>query len=299
MTLRSLALLTILGSLWGASFAFIKLGLESYAPATVVAIRLLGAGLVLYAVMRWQGHTLPRTRQAWRDMFVVGLVGLVLPFTLISWGEQYIDSSLAAIIIATTPLFTLLLAYFISREESLNWLRSLGVLVGFSGVLVAIGFNAETFLQTSTLGKVAIMGAALCYSFVALYARRAFRGGSPLVSATGTMFTGTLCIVPLALLFDGLPTLEPTRMALLGVVGLTLLSTVLAYIIYYWLLETIGAPRTTMVTYLIPSFALVYGWLLLNEQIGVNTVAGLLLVFAGIVLANGQFVRRRAVAGSS
>ncbi len=285
--------LILLGAIWGASFLFIKIGLESYGPLTLVMFRLFGAGVVLYAVMRAQGHHLPAAWRRWRDMLVVGVVGLVVPFALIGWGEQHISSSLAAILISTTPLFTLLLVTLVTHDEGFDLVRLLGVLVGFSGVLVAVGIGPDLLLISNLLAVLAVSGASLCYAIAAIFARRAFVGVPPIVTATSTMLTGTAVVLPLALLVEGLPTLSPTMPALIGVVGLTLLSTALAYILYYWLLDRVGASRTTMVTYLVPTFALFYGWFWLQEPVGWHTVLGLGLVIAGIMLANRAFYRPR------
>jgi drug/metabolite transporter (DMT)-like permease len=295
-TLSSLCALVVLGAIWGGSFVFIKLGLESFDPATIVAMRLGGGALVLYLALRYQGHQLPTTLRIWRDLALVGVLGMVLPFFLITWGEQHISSGLAAILVATTPLFTLLLALLLTQDERLGMVPALGVLLGFAGVAVAVDVLELDSASAGARGQLAVLGAALCYSFAALFGRRAFRGMPALVPATGTMIGGSVVIVPLALLLDGPPTLAPTGMALLGVLALTLLSTAFAYILYYWVLARIGSSRTTMVTYLVPIFALLLGWLLLNEQIGLHTLLGLLLVLSGVMLANGtlRWPRRSA-----
>lgn len=296
MRLANLVVLVLLGAIWGASFLFIKLGLESFPPATLVALRLAGGALVLVLAMLAQGHRFPAARRAWGDMLLVGVVGMVVPFVLISWGEQHISSGLAAILVATTPLFTLLLAFVWTRDEHLGLLRSLGVLLGFVGVALAVQVQQLSLFSSSAYGLLAVLGAALCYGFAAIYGRRAFHGLPPIVPAAGTMSGGLLCIVPVALLVDGLPAAWPTGSALVGVLGLAFLSTACAYILYYWILGRIGSSRTTMVTYLVPIFALVFGWLWLDEHITVYTIAGLLLVLAGIMIANGALSWRRQAA---
>jgi drug/metabolite transporter (DMT)-like permease len=220
-------------------------------------------------------------------MVLVGVVGMVSPFLLITWGEQYINSGLAAILVATTPLFTLLLAALWTHDERLGLVQTLGVLLGFTGVAVAMNVLHLDFSSGGTQGRFAVLGAAFCYGIVAIYGRRAFRGMPALVPATGTMIGGALCITPLALLLDGLPTFAPSGRALVGVSGLALLSTAMAYILYYWILARLGSARTTMVTYLIPIFALLFGWLWLHEPIGAHTLPGLALVLSGIMIANG------------
>ncbi len=295
----SLIALFFLGAIWGASFPFIKMGLESFGPMTIVALRLGGGALLLSLVLRYQGQHFPAERRVLADMLLVGAVGMALPFSLIGWGEQYINSGLAAILIAVTPLFTLLLAYVWTREERLDMVRSLGVVLGFLGVAVAVDITDINVFSASVQAQIAVLLAAVCYAFVTIYGRRAFRGLPALVSANGTMLGGALCITPLALLVEGWPTLSPDVGALTGVVGLTVLSTALAYILFYWTLERIGSARTSMVTYLVPMFALVFGWLWLGETIGLHTVLGLALVIAGIMIANRVSFWRRSAASSA
>jgi drug/metabolite transporter (DMT)-like permease len=294
-----LAGLLLLGALWGTSFLFIKLGLQSFPPLTLVSLRLLGAAVLLYALLRLRGLRLPRTRRGWGDLVFIGVAGTLLPWLLITWGEQHISSGLAAILNATTPLFSILLAYVWTREEQLSPARTAGVLLGFVGVVVAVGPDDLDLGSASTRGELAVLAAAACYGVAALYGRRAFRGMPPLVPAAGQMITGSVALVPIALLVDGLPSAAPTTGALVGVAGLTLIGTVLAYILYYWLLERLGAARASMVTYLLPPFALLYGWIWLREPLHPNALLGLSLVVAGILVANGVLVRRKAAVAAA
>jgi drug/metabolite transporter (DMT)-like permease len=285
--------LFMLGAIWGASFPFIKVGLESYGPITIVALRLGGGAIILLLFARFQGHTLPTDWRSWRDMLLIGVIGMATPFALIGWGEQYINSGLAAILIATTPLLTMLMALVWMHEERLSIVKTIGVLIGFGGVAVAVNIMTLDIFSADALAQGAILLAALGYAFVGNYGRRAFRSRPPIVSAAGTQLGGALVTWPIALLFEGAPTLAPTGAALFGIVGLTVLSTAFAYILYYWTLERLGASRTSMVTYLVPVFALLFGWLWLNEAIYVHTILGLLLVILGIMIANGILFRGR------
>lgn len=300
MKTQYLAVLLLLGALWGASFLFIKLGLESFPPLTLVSLRLLSSAVLLYALLRLRGGRLPATRRGWADLAFVGVFGTVLPWLLITWGEQHISSGLAAILNATTPLFSILLAYVWTREEQLSAARTAGVLLGFVGVVVAVGADNLDLASSGTQGQLAVLGAAACYGVSAIYGRRAFRGLPPLVPAAGQMITGSAALVPIALLVDGPPTATPTLAALGGMAGLSLIGTVLAYILFYWLLERLGASRASMVTYLLPPFALLYGWLWLQEPLHSNALLGLGLVVAGILVANGVLsFRRRPMAATT
>lgn len=296
MHLRSLGVLLLLGLIWGASFLFIKVGVAEIPPATLVAVRLIIAVIILLIVLYSAGLRLPSSLRAWGDLAFVGIVGVVLPFLLITWGEQSIASSMAAILNATTPLFTMLLASVWTREDRMAGQRWVGVVIGFVGVIVAVGTGGLTF-DSGLLGKLAVLMAAVCYAVTAIFSRRAFRGMPALVPATGQILFGTLVITPVALVLDGVPRALPSAAAIGAVLALAILGTALAYLMYYWLLDRLGAPRTSMVTYLTPPLALVYGALLLSEPITLNALLGLGLVIAGIALANSVIRLRPARPG--
>jgi drug/metabolite transporter (DMT)-like permease len=287
MQTRYLGVLLLLGALWGASFLFIKIGVAEMPPETLVALRLVVAALILLVVLYARGQRLPTRPRVWLDLTFLGTLGLVLPYLLITWGELSIPSGMAAILNGTTPLFSVLLTYVWTREERLSGLRLLGVGVGFVGVIVAVGIRNLDLTRTDTQAQLAVLGAALCYGIAGIYARRAFRGMPALVPATGQLLTGALVITPIALLRHGIPSPLPSAEAIGAVLALAVLGTSFAYILLYWLMERIGATRTSMVTYLLPPFALVYGALYLREQITSEAILGLGLVIVGILLANG------------
>ncbi len=287
MQTRYLGVLLLLGALWGASFLFIKIGVAEMPPETLVALRLVVAALILLVVLYARGQRLPTRPRAWLDLTFLGTVGLVLPYLLITWGELSIPSGMAAILNGTTPLFSVLLTYVWTREERLSGLRLLGVGVGFVGVIVAVGIKNLDLSRADTQAQFAVLGAALCYGIAGIYGRRAFRGMPALVPATGQLLTGALAITPIALLRHGIPSPLPSAEAIGAVLALAVLGTSFAYILLYWLMERIGATRTSMVTYLLPPFALVYGALYLREQITSDAILGLGLVIVGILLANG------------
>ncbi|MFN8504713.1 DMT family transporter [Kouleothrix sp.] len=291
MQTRNLGALLLLGAVWGASFLFIKIGVREMPPEVLVALRVGIAALVLLAILYARGLRLPAAPRMWGHFLFTGLVGLVLPYVLITWGEQSIPSGMAAILNATTPLFTLLLAYLWTREEHLTGMRLLGVAIGFVGVVVAVGAEGLSISNASTRGQLAVLVAAAAYGVNGVYSRRAFRGMPPLLPATGQMLSATLIIAPLALALHGLPTALPSAGALGAVLALAVFGTALAYILLYWLIERLGATRSSMVTYLLPPFALVYGTLFLREPIALNALLGLALVVLGILLANGVLGR--------
>ena len=302
MRIRYLGALLLLGAVWGASFLFIKIGVQEMAPETLVMLRLVIAAIVLLGVLYARGLRLPMNWRTWVDFLFLGVVGLIFPYLLITWSEQTIPSGMAAILNATTPLSSVLIAYFWTREERLTGLRLLGLALGFAGVVVAVGIADLDLARTDTRAQLAVLVAAACYALTGIYARRAFRGVPALIPATGQMLAGALLITPYALLVRGIPARMPSATALGAVVVLAVFGTALAYILLYWLMERIGATRSSMITYLLPPFALAYGALFLGEPIAVNALLGLVLVVFGILLANGvltlsMFGKRPAVRG--
>lgn len=289
------ALLAFIGLalLWGASFLFIKIGVTGMPPDALVATRLTIAALVLLGVARASGERLPRGWKIWRDFAVTGVVGLAIPFSLITWGEQEISSGMASILNGTTPLFTALIAYFWMRGERFSPLKLFGLVLGFVGVVVAVGLENLT-IGNNLLSHLAVMGAAFCYGVSGIYTRRAFAGIPARTVAVGQFVCAAVALLPVALLRHGLPTQLPPAGPLGAVVALALFCTAVAYILYYWLIEHIGATRTSMVTYMVTPLALIYGAAILREPVYLNTIAGLLLVVLGILLANGVIGRRSA-----
>jgi drug/metabolite transporter (DMT)-like permease len=285
--LKYLGALLLLGATWGASFLFIKIGVREMPPETLVMLRLMVAAVILLVILYARGLRLPMSWRMWRHFMFTGSIGLIVPYVLITWGEQSIPSGMAAILNATTPLFTVLFVYLGTRQERLTGLKLLGLAIGFVGVIVAVGVGELSLSSASLQGQLAVLVAAACYGLNGVYSKRAFNGISPLVAATGQMLAGTLLLSPIALARHGIPTPLPSAMALGSVLALGVLGTALAYILLYWLIEGIGATRSSMVTYLLPPFALLYGALFLSEPVHLNAVAGLALVVVGILLANG------------
>ena len=292
MHIRHFAVLLLLGIIWGSSFLFIKIGIEDLAPAMLVAERLGLAALLMPGILRARGLRMPRNGRVVRDFFVTGIVGVALPFFLITWGEQHIPSGMAAIINATTPLFVVLLSFIVMREERLVGLKLLGVVFGFGGVLIAVGLARLDSASGSLQGYIASLSAALCYAISGLYSRHAFRGMPALLPATGQITCAALIVVPIAFGIYGLPRELPTPRTIGALLMLAVFCTTLAYVLNFWLLERLGAARSSMVSYLLPPIALAYGALFLGEAITLDALVGLLFVLVGIMLANGVVTAR-------
>jgi drug/metabolite transporter (DMT)-like permease len=290
MRAREYSVLFALGLIWGASFLFIKISVEDMPPAAVVLLRLLFSVVTLALVVAIRPSLVAGWRQFWRLGIMVGLINNVIPYLLITWGETRIASGVASILNAATPLFTVLLAHWwnSSANEPLTARRVSGVLVGFLGVGVLVGPSAFQFGgsdASTAIGELAVLVAAAAYGVGALMSR-SYKGSASLVAPMTTQVASLVIMLPITLLW-GLPTHMPSAGALLSVAELGILGTALAYLLYFWLIQHVGATRTSLVTYLLPCTALLWGALFQSEQISWNALAGLVLVLVGTTLTNG------------
>src|SRR5438128_862622 len=277
-------MLLALSALWGASFMFIKIGVRELEPTTLVCVRLgIGALTLLpLALVRLGGReTVRQLRAAGRPIVATGLVNSAIPIVAISWAETHIDSGLTAVIQASAPLFTALLALRFSRSDRVTGARLVGLLVGFGGVALLVGAEPSGEL----LAALAVVFAALCYATAALYAARSLGGVSPIVSSVGALATASVCLLPFAAF--QLPSRFPSLGVTAAVLALSIGGTGFAYVLYYALLAGAGASRSILVTYLVPALALGYGAVFLGEPVTTPAVAGLALVLAGVALGTG------------
>jgi drug/metabolite transporter (DMT)-like permease len=294
MTARQWVLLGGLAILWGASFFFSKVALAELPPFTLVLGRFGLAALALLVAARLSGHRMPRSPKLWAGFLVLGALNSFIPFGLIAWGQVQLTSGLASILNATTPLFTALVAH-VWGDERLTGNRVAGVLVGFAGVCVLIGPGALAGLGVHTLAELAILGAAVSYGFAGTYGRR-FRALPPVVAVAGMMTTASVLALPIALVMDRPWTLSVGAQSWGALLGLSLLSTALGFVIYFRLLATAGATNVMLVTLLMPVVALLLGWLLLGERVTGSALAGMALIFCGLLAMDGRWLPRRGLA---
>jgi drug/metabolite transporter (DMT)-like permease len=285
---RNLLLLLLLGTLWGSSYLFIKVTVAEVPALTLVSVRLAVASIVLQLVLRARGHAMPRSGQMWRVYALLGLFGAAIPYSLISWGEQYISSGLASLLQATTPIFTVLLATFVTDEEGITPTKIAGVAIGFAGVGLLVLPDLRQGMRANLLGQLAIIGSSLCYAWTALYARSRLRGQRPLVSATGQLTMGAAFALPASLLVDRPFDLSPSHRALASWLGLIVFGTILAYGIYFTLIERTSATFATMVTYIIPVNGLILGALVLGEPLSAGVLGSLALILLGALLVRSE-----------
>jgi drug/metabolite transporter (DMT)-like permease len=283
---REVVLLLTLASIWGASFLFIKLGVDEVEPAVVVLGRLVVGVAVLVPVVLLRG-AIPDLRAMWIPCVVLGALNNAVPYWLIAFAETRIDSGLAAVIQAAAPILTVVLATRIDPTQRVRGLRLVGVAVGFVGVALLVGVQEGSQL----VGALAVLGTATCYAVSVLYAGRTVRSFPPLEVAIGQLGVGMLLALPFGL--AQLPSEAPPAKAVAAIVALGALSTGVAYLLYFTLIARVGASRAILVTYLVPAFALVYGTVILDEPLTVSALAGLVLILGGTALGTGMRLRRR------
>ena len=283
-----------LGFFWGSSYLFIKIGIETLPPFSLIAGRLLIGALLLGAVLLMAREPLPREPRVYGHLVVMAVVNIAVPFTLITWGEQHIDSALASILNATVPLFTIILAALAFHDEAVTVSRLAGLAIGFLGVVILVGRGLSgTLGEGSVLGELAMIGSSIAYAIGNVYARRNTRGLRPMIPAFFQVFFALCMTATLALLLEEPWSLAPAPEAVFSVVWLGLLGSGLAYLVFFRLLRDWGSTRTSMVAYLLPVVGIALGVAVLGETINVRVIAGTILVIGGVALVNSRRGSRR------
>lgn len=285
VTIRPILLLLLLASIWSSSFAMIKIGVETIPPMTMAAVRICMAAMLLYAYARLKGMRLPADRKFWWLSFWMGLFGNALPFTLIGWGEQTIDSGLAAILMAVMPLSTLLLVHFFSSDEKLTPVKLMGMVVGFFGIVVLVGPESLKGLGSTVLPQVAVASAAFCYAIATTVAKN-MKGVPPAISSTGLTIMGGGQMLLMSLAFEAPWALSPSTASSLATIYLGLFPTALATLIYFHLMTIRGAMFVSFNNYLIPGLGVMWGALFLGEHVSMQEILALGLILTGIFIAS-------------
>ncbi|WP_050525542.1 DMT family transporter [Pseudorhodobacter aquimaris] len=289
-------LLAALSLLWGGSFFFVQLAVGHLPAFTIVLLRVSLAAVALGGVLLVTGTAFPKGWPVWRALLVMGAVNNALPFTFFVLAQGQIGSALAAVLNATTPLFTLVVAHIWTSDERLSPAKLLGLALGFAGVLVMMGGAALTAGSATVLAQMACLGAALCYALASVWGRRFKRlGVPPLATAFGMLTASSLMMLPLVLLLDRPWTLPlPGAVPLAAILGLALLSTALAYQIYFRLLASAGAVNLALVTFLIPVSAIGLAVLVLGETLAPRHMVGMGLIALGLLVLDGRLRRAKA-----
>ncbi len=283
-------MLLALATVWGGSFFFNEVAVRDLPVLSVVVGRVALAALILMAILRLRGERLPRGRRIWVAFACMGLMNNALPFSLIVWGQQHIASGVASILNAATPLFTVLLAHVLTRDERMTGGKISGVLIGFAGVAVMIGMGALRDLGVHVAAQLMCLMAAVSYALAGIFGRR-FRGMgvSPMATATGQVIASSLILLPLALIVDRPWGLAPPGVAAIGaLIGVATLSTALAYTLYFRILATAGATNLLLVTFLVPASAILLGTLILGEVLLLRHMMGMALIGAGLAAIDGR-----------
>jgi drug/metabolite transporter (DMT)-like permease len=290
-------LILLLAGVWGASYLFIKVAVDEIAPAPMMAVRTLLAAAVLLGYVVWRfGAARARDEllAARRHLVVLGLLNAAIPFWLIAWGEQHIDSGLAAVVQASVPIFNALLVLRFLPHERLSRMRALGLAIGLVGVAVVTGIHPEGG-GLAIAGALAVVLSSIAYATGGVYGQKAVSGTPGPVLAAGSMLVAGIVLTPVALF--QLPSDVPSWEAGGSLLALSLAGTALAQLVLFRVLALHGSSRLSLVTYLMPGFALVYGALILDETITAATIGGLALILGGVALASGAIkLRRREVA---
>lgn len=276
-----LALLAVLATLWAASYTFIKLGVATIPPVTLIAARTLIAGGLLLAILRLRGVSLPRDGLTWRRFTFQACLNSVVPFTLIAWAELTVDAGLATILNSTTPIFAFLLTWAITRHEAVTARKLFGVCAGLAGICLIVGREAFGGLGHQLGAQVAIVLATVCYASAVIFGRN-FKGLDPMLPAAGSLLCGAAILIPVSLVVDRPWTLEPSRESVLALLGLAVFSTALAFVIYFRLIHTLGSVGTTAQSYLRVPIGVAISATFLGETLSSTAWAGLGAVLVGV-----------------
>ncbi len=276
-----LALLLLLATLWGGSYTFIKLGVATIPPITLIAARTAIAGLLLLAVMRMRGITMPTDLATWRKFAFQAVLNSVIPWTLIAWGERHVDAALATILNSAGPIFTFLLTAMVTRHEATSARKLFGVVAGMAGILLIVGVDAFHDIGSGLLAEAAIVAATICYACAAIFGR-SFKGLDPMAPAAGSLLAGAAVLIPASLAFEQPWTLAPSQSSILALLGLAIFSTAAAFAIYFRLIQTLGSVGTTAQAYLRVPIGVALSVGFLGESLSQTAWIGLGCVVIGV-----------------
>lgn len=279
---RELMLLLVLSTLWGASYTFIRLGVETIPPLSLIAARTTIAGAVLAAVLYGRGVRLPAEPVLWRRFMAQACLNSVVPFTLIAWAETTIDAGVATILNATSPIFTFLLTVLLTRHEAVPHRKLVGVAAGLAGTCLIVGVQAAGGLGAVLWAQLAVVAASVCYGGAAVFGT-SFRGLDPMVPAAGSMICGAAVLIPASLIVDHPWTLAPSPRSVAALLALAVFCTALAFVIYFRLVQTLGSVGTMAQSYARVPIGVAIGVLFLGETPAATAWAGLAFVIAGVV----------------
>jgi drug/metabolite transporter (DMT)-like permease len=276
-----LFLLGLLAALWASTYTFIKIGIETIPPVTLIVGRSLFAFALLWGLMAWRGVTMPRDATAWRRFLVQSCLNVVIPFSLIAWAELTVDAALATILNSTSPIFTFLITVAVTRHETVTTRKLLGVVFGIAGIVLIVGLEALSGAGRDLMAQLALVAATIAFALAAITGRD-LRTLDPMVPAAGSLLGGGLMLLPVSLIVEHPWTIAPSFRSLAALVALAVLTSALGVVIYFRLLGTLGSVGTTAQAYLRVPFGVAMGVVFLGETLAPTAWAGLVLVFLGV-----------------
>jgi drug/metabolite transporter (DMT)-like permease len=286
--------LLLLGVLWGGSFFFARIAVAEIPPLWLVFLRVSIAALALHLYLLARGDWLSFKAAPFLPFIVLGLVNNAIPFSLIFTGQTQIGAGLASILNATTPFLTVLVAHYLTKDEKANAQKIIGTLLGILGAIIIVNPFDTGKLSAPLWAYLAVIGAALSYSFAAIYAKR-FKGTSPIFIATGQLSGSTLLMLPIAFSVHGTPTIANWHLnSWLAVLALALVSTAFAYTLFFRILNSAGATVTSLVTLLVPISAVLLGTIFLKERLTTHEIGGMVMIFVGLLIINGSSIFKKA-----
>lgn len=285
-------LLVMLAAVWGGSFFFAEVALREVPPLTITLHRVFWAVPVLMLIIWWQGIAWPRRARVWGAYLVMGALNNAIPFSLIFWGQIQIESGLASILNGTTAVFGAVVAGLLLRDEPLSPRKILGALFGLAGVAAIMGVEVLSGLDPRNLAQLAILGAALSYAFASVWGKVALAGIPPQMNALGMLIGSTVLMIPIAIWVDGVPRLDFSAPVWASLLSVAVVSTALAYLMYFQILVRAGAANLMLVTLLIPPFAITLGAAFLGETLGREAWIGFGLIAVGLAITDGRLWAR-------
>ncbi|MDF2372179.1 MAG: DMT family transporter [Rhizobiaceae bacterium] len=291
ISIMTWVLLLTLGLLWGGSFFFARMAVEHVPPLTLVFLRVFLAAVALHLYLRGKRDLYTILAQRWRAFLMLGLLNNAIPFTLLFFGQRQMGAGLASILNATTPIWTVIIANMVTDDEKMTVPKIVGCLLGLAGMLLLIGPSAISGFGAPVWAQLAIILAAISYGFAVIYAKR-FKGTPPVVTATGQLTASSLIMLPVILLLDQPWTLEmPPVRILLVILSLAVLSTSIAYILYFRIVSSAGATNASLVTLLVPPSAILLGVIFLGERMTLLSLGGLALIGLGLLTIDGRLLK--------
>ena len=280
-------MLVLLSIFWGGSFFFTEIALRDFQPFTLVFLRVTLAALILAGVVYISGRRMPSSLKVWRTFLVMGALNNAIPFSLIVWGQTRIDSGVASILNATTPIFTVILAHIFTSDEHMTLRKLTGVMVGFAGVYIMMQPELQDGFSWRGLGQMAVVGAAASYGMAGVFGKKLVNT-PPIVNSTGMLVCSCIMMMPFALIIEKPWQTNPSVESAAAVIGIATISTAVAYLLYFRILAAAGATNVLLVTFLIPISALLLGVGVLGEVIKVLESIGMGCIFLGLVIIDGR-----------